>query len=165
MFLPDPEGFTKLDFGLRFAGFLATLATSCALSTLHFSPLGFNETAGGIIGQALGEYNGGITQSFNSTTFDEIRSAGGFGEVFYHLTDEVRIHAGYGIDDPRDSDLAPIQIRRNQTYYANCIWDLSKVVQLGLQVDYRMTDYTWFLPNAFRDSDALIVATQFRWRF
>ena len=45
---------TKLDFGLRFAGFVATLVTSCALSTLHFSPLGFNETAGGIIGQALG---------------------------------------------------------------------------------------------------------------
>jgi S-DNA-T family DNA segregation ATPase FtsK/SpoIIIE len=45
---------TKLDFGLRFAGFIATLATSCALSTLHFSPFGFNETAGGIIGQALG---------------------------------------------------------------------------------------------------------------
>ena len=117
------------------------------------------------IGQAMGEYNGGITQSFNSTTFEEIRSAGGFGEVFYHLTDEVRIHAGYGIDDPRDSDLAPTQIRRNQTYYANCIWDLSKVVQLGLQVDYRMTDYTRFLPNAFRDSEALIVATQFRWKF
>ena len=45
---------TKLDFGLRLAGFVATLATSCALSTLHFSPIGFNETAGGIIGQALG---------------------------------------------------------------------------------------------------------------
>jgi S-DNA-T family DNA segregation ATPase FtsK/SpoIIIE len=45
---------TRLDFGLRFAGFLATLATSCALSTLHFSSVGFNGTAGGIIGQALG---------------------------------------------------------------------------------------------------------------
>ncbi len=45
---------TKLDFGLRFAGFLATLGTSCALATLHFSAAGFNETAGGIIGQALG---------------------------------------------------------------------------------------------------------------
>jgi S-DNA-T family DNA segregation ATPase FtsK/SpoIIIE len=51
---------TKLDFGLRLAGFLATLATSCALSTLHFSPLGFNETAGGIIGQALGEWLAGV---------------------------------------------------------------------------------------------------------
>ena len=45
---------TKLDFGLRFAGFVATLVTSCALSTLHFSPAGFNETAGGIIGQEVG---------------------------------------------------------------------------------------------------------------
>jgi S-DNA-T family DNA segregation ATPase FtsK/SpoIIIE len=45
---------TKLDFGLRFAGFVATLATSCALATLHFSPAGFNESAGGIIGLALG---------------------------------------------------------------------------------------------------------------
>jgi S-DNA-T family DNA segregation ATPase FtsK/SpoIIIE len=45
---------TKLDFGLRFAGFVAILLTSCALSTLHFSALGFNETAGGIIGQEIG---------------------------------------------------------------------------------------------------------------
>ncbi len=47
---------TKLDFSLRLGGFLATLATSCALSTLHFSPDGFNETAGGIIGQSLGDW-------------------------------------------------------------------------------------------------------------
>ncbi len=45
---------TRLDFGLRFAGFLATLMTSCALATLHFSTAGFNETAGGIIGQEVG---------------------------------------------------------------------------------------------------------------
>ena len=45
---------TRLDFGLRFAGFVATLMTSCALATLHFSPAGFNETAGGIIGQEVG---------------------------------------------------------------------------------------------------------------
>ena len=46
---------TKLDFGLRFSGFLATLVTSCALSTLHFSAEGFSSSAGGIIGKALGE--------------------------------------------------------------------------------------------------------------
>jgi S-DNA-T family DNA segregation ATPase FtsK/SpoIIIE len=43
-----------MDFALRFGGFLATLVTSCALSTLHFSPAGFNETAGGIVGQVVG---------------------------------------------------------------------------------------------------------------
>ncbi|MCH8159768.1 MAG: DNA translocase FtsK 4TM domain-containing protein [Proteobacteria bacterium] len=45
---------TKLDFALRLTGFAATLVTSCALATLHFSPAGFNETAGGIIGQITG---------------------------------------------------------------------------------------------------------------
>lgn len=46
---------TKLDFGLRFAGFVATLVTSCALSTLHFSPVDFHETAGGVVGKEVGE--------------------------------------------------------------------------------------------------------------
>jgi S-DNA-T family DNA segregation ATPase FtsK/SpoIIIE len=48
------QALTKMDFALRFGGFLATLITSCALSTLHFSPVGFNETAGGIVGQVVG---------------------------------------------------------------------------------------------------------------
>ena len=53
---------TKLDFGLRFAGFIATLVTSCALSTLHFSDVGFNNTAGGIIGVALGDWLEGLME-------------------------------------------------------------------------------------------------------
>ncbi len=48
------QALTRMDFALRFGGFLATLITSCALSTLHFSPEGFNETAGGIVGQVVG---------------------------------------------------------------------------------------------------------------
>ena len=48
------QALTRMDFALRFGGFLATLVTSCALSTLHFSPEGFNETAGGIVGQVVG---------------------------------------------------------------------------------------------------------------
>ena len=49
-----PTELTRTDFFLRGSGFFATLVTSCALSTLHFSPDGFNETAGGIIGQIVG---------------------------------------------------------------------------------------------------------------
>jgi len=48
------ETYTRMDYALRFAGFIATLATSCAIATLHFSPVGFRETAGGIVGQMLG---------------------------------------------------------------------------------------------------------------
>ena len=46
---------TRADFALRTAGFVATLVTSCALATLHFSSQGFRETAGGIVGQLVGE--------------------------------------------------------------------------------------------------------------
>jgi len=49
------EHLTRLDVTLRVAGFVATLVTSCALATLHFSPVGFRETAGGIVGQLVGE--------------------------------------------------------------------------------------------------------------
>jgi len=48
------EQFTRADYAFRFGGFLATLITSCALATLHFSPEGFSETAGGIVGKVFG---------------------------------------------------------------------------------------------------------------
>jgi len=48
------KGLTRADYTLRVGGFLATLITSCALATLHFSPLGFRETAGGVLGQIVG---------------------------------------------------------------------------------------------------------------
>ncbi|HKJ19445.1 MAG TPA: DNA translocase FtsK 4TM domain-containing protein, partial [Woeseiaceae bacterium] len=59
---------TKLDFGLRFGGFLATLLTSCGLSTLHFSPVGFNETAGGIIGQIVGHQLADVMKLLGAST-------------------------------------------------------------------------------------------------
>ncbi|MEM8984290.1 MAG: DNA translocase FtsK 4TM domain-containing protein [Pseudomonadota bacterium] len=49
-----PLAVDKRDFGLRVIGFLATLATSCGLATLHFSSRGLPETAGGIAGQLIG---------------------------------------------------------------------------------------------------------------
>jgi len=45
---------TRADYSFRVGGFLATLVTSCALASLHFSPVGFRETAGGIVGQVVG---------------------------------------------------------------------------------------------------------------
>ena len=60
---------TKLDFALRLGGFFATLVTSCALSTLHFSsPDGFHETAGGIIGRITGEWLEGVMKLLGAST-------------------------------------------------------------------------------------------------
>ena len=59
---------TKTDFALRLGGFLATLVTSCALSTLHFSTVGFNETAGGIVGQVFGNSLASVMKLLGAST-------------------------------------------------------------------------------------------------
>ena len=59
---------TKMDYSLRISGFVATLVTSCALATLHFSPQGFNETAGGIIGQIVGLWLESVMKLLGAST-------------------------------------------------------------------------------------------------
>ncbi|MDJ0748954.1 MAG: DNA translocase FtsK 4TM domain-containing protein [Woeseiaceae bacterium] len=59
---------TRLDFGLRLGGFLATLITSCALAALHFSPAGFTNSAGGIIGQAVGDGLASVMKLLGAST-------------------------------------------------------------------------------------------------
>ena len=60
---------TKADYALRIGGFLATLITSCALASLHFSPYGFRETAGGIIGQIVGGGMESLMKLLGASTF------------------------------------------------------------------------------------------------
>jgi len=59
---------TRADFALRFAGFVATLATSCGLATLHFSSAGFRETAGGVIGQLVGNGMASVMKLLGAST-------------------------------------------------------------------------------------------------
>ncbi|MFG0331908.1 MAG: hypothetical protein ACF8TS_00975 [Maioricimonas sp. JB049] len=116
-------------------------------------------------GQGLGDYNAGVLQSFNSMTFDSVRTVGGFSEVYFYCSPTFHVHLGYGIDNPDDADLAQTQIRRNQTYYVTAIWDWSRSFQIGFEVDYRRTDYTQFQPNTFLNADAVVFGTRVLWRF
>jgi|TARA_B110000914_G_scaffold226488_1_gene252034 S-DNA-T family DNA segregation ATPase FtsK/SpoIIIE len=54
--LKNTDSTARADLFLRASGFLLLLVSSSALTTLHFSAEGFNETAGGILGQAVGGY-------------------------------------------------------------------------------------------------------------
>ena len=113
------------------------------------------------VGQTLGEYNAGVLQNFNSQTFGPIRTRGGFAEIYYYLDPKVHLHCGYGIDNPVASDLAPGQIASNQTFFSTVLWDLSKTFQIGLEADYRKTNYI----APLKDADGVVVMTQFLWRF
>lgn len=62
------QSLTRMDYALRVSGFVMTLVTSCALSTLHFSPEGFNETAGGIIGQIVGNWLASVMKLLGAST-------------------------------------------------------------------------------------------------
>jgi S-DNA-T family DNA segregation ATPase FtsK/SpoIIIE len=62
------QHFTRADYALRGSGFVATLVSSCALATLHFSPAGFNETAGGIIGQIVGNWLESVMKLLGAST-------------------------------------------------------------------------------------------------
>ena len=112
------------------------------------------------IGQGLGEYNGGVLQSFNSTSFNPIRTRGGWGEAFWYFTDKLHLHVGYGVDAPIQRDLAASQLAKNQTYFTNLVWDPSRALQISFEVDYRKTDYI-----AFGDIDGVVFISQMLWRF
>ena len=51
----NPEPLEKTVFALRLAGFAATLAASCGLATLHFSGVGLPGSAGGALGDLVGQ--------------------------------------------------------------------------------------------------------------
>ncbi len=113
------------------------------------------------VGQTLGEYNAGVLQNFNSLSFIPIRTRGGYTEIYYYLHPQLHLHCGYGIDDPVNDDLSPGQIACNQTFFNTLMYDFSKTVQIGFEVDYRKTNYI----SPLLDSDAVLFMTQFLWRF
>jgi S-DNA-T family DNA segregation ATPase FtsK/SpoIIIE len=59
---------TRMDYSLRVGGFVLTLITSCALARLHFSDVGFNESAGGIIGKIIGDWLVSVMKILGAST-------------------------------------------------------------------------------------------------
>jgi hypothetical protein len=113
------------------------------------------------MGEALGTYLGAILQNTNSVTFQGIRSAGGWLELYYYICPEkLHTHVGYGVDDPVNRDLARGQASFNDTYFANLIWDVTKSFRTAIEFTYRNTDYI-----GLRNNDGFGVQTQIQWKF
>ena len=64
----NPENPNRGDLFMRTSGFILLLITSCALSTLHFSGEFYRETAGGILGQVIGNYLESSMKLLGATT-------------------------------------------------------------------------------------------------
>jgi hypothetical protein len=112
-------------------------------------------------GAGLGEYNGGIGQTFDSATRNAIRSSGGWCEVFAYLTPALHVHSGYGIDSPLERVGDTFALTQNQTFFTNVVWNWSKNVQISNQVDYRTTNYR----SPLLDAEGCIFYSEFLWKF
>jgi hypothetical protein len=112
-------------------------------------------------GAGLGEYNGGIGQSFDSTAGRAIRSSGGWGELFVYLTPKLHLHSGYGIDAPLQRTGDTFLLTENQTWYTNLVWNWTKNIQISNQVDFRRTNFR----DPLLDAEGVIFYSEFQWKF
>jgi hypothetical protein len=113
------------------------------------------------VGQGLGTYNGGVLQTTNFDTAEAIRTRGMWGEMYYYLNPCLHTHMGYAFDDPLDRDVAFDQITKNETFYSNLLWDLTRQFRLGFEVTWRKTEYA--IP--ILDNEGVGFHTQAQWAF
>jgi hypothetical protein len=108
-------------------------------------------------GQGLGEYMAGILQTYNRATNQAVPTAGGWGQFYVYLADNLRLNLGYGIDHAQDSGLFGLQV--NSGIFANLLWDVNPWLQLGLEGNYKLTTY-----DVFGDKNAWVVISQVMFR-
>ena len=58
----------------------------------------------------------------------------------------LHTHSGFAIDDPLDQDMTSGRVR-NQMIFTNVIWDATKNLQFGLEVDVWETHYIALSPG------------------
>jgi hypothetical protein len=114
------------------------------------------------VGETLGTYGGAVLQNVNSATFEGIESAGWWAEFYYYLVPEsLHTHFGFALDDPEDADLAAGQIEKNETVFANLIYDVNKYLRFATELTYRKTD--WLAPLLNNEGFGAHFQTQ--WKF
>lgn len=97
-------------------------------------------------GENLSNYMGGILQGVDRITHRGIRASGGWFDIYCDWRTNFHTHVGFAIDDPLDRDLTSGRTC-NQMIFANAIWEATKQLQLGLEVDVWKTLYLTQLPG------------------
>ncbi len=81
----------------------------------------------------------GVTGNFLDAK--EIEGTGGWAQLGIVPAKRWQLNLGGGLEDLDDDDL-PVGARsRNQSYWANAIFDVNEAVQLGLELSWFETDY------------------------
>lgn len=100
------------------------------------------------VGANLGAFLGGIGQGIDRTTFDTIRSVGGWCEFWYNWTPRLHSHVGYSIDNPNDNDVVTVGEKTyNQFFFGNLSYDVTDKFLVGMEVSSWKTLYVSQLPG------------------
>src|SRR5262249_28146127 len=93
-------------------------------------------------GQLLGDYMGGVFQTFDVNTGNAVGAKGGWIEAGYKLPEDWTFHIGYGIDNVDESSVSSVVSRtQNGIFYANAFFDWSPELSLSGEVSWWKTKY------------------------
>ena len=108
-------------------------------------------------GSVLGDFAGGIFQTFNPVRLVGIRAAGAWAQVTYDISDKWQVNAAYGRDDPINRDLARGQRSLNESGFANFYYRLTPRLWLATEISRWRTNWVG-LPagRAFRVEPAVL---------
>jgi len=92
-------------------------------------------------GANLGTFLGGIGQGVCPCLRKSIRANGGWMELGYDVTSRWHMITGFGIDDPNVEADALFGRRYNQFIFSNMNYDLTKKLNVGLEITFWKTLY------------------------
>ena len=92
-------------------------------------------------GTGLGDVRGGIGQSINTLTGNEIDSNGGWVELGFKPTPDYTVSAGWTYDNPANDDLTAGGRKLNRAWYVTNQLRLAPSFLIGLDYLYWVTDY------------------------
>jgi len=102
------------------------------------------------VGDNLDTFFGGIGQGIDLPLATEVHAVGGWGQLTVYPgvllavkkgAKDVWLNFGYGVDDPRNSDLSVGRRARNEALFGNIMWRLTPQLTIGAEVSYWETDY------------------------
>ena len=93
------------------------------------------------IGQALSDFRGGIAQTIELVSGDEVESKGGWAELFWEPNDFFGIGVGAAIDNPNREDLVDGDRASNWTIYLATRFDWGGGLTTGFDVLFWKTNY------------------------
>lgn len=92
-------------------------------------------------GENLDTYYGGIGQGVNAAEEQGIRASGGWAQLVLNPMDKVNLNVGYGIDDPKDTDLSKGNRSRNSSIFTSVFVNVLPQVTVAFEYAHMKTEY------------------------